>query len=101
MFDALLTILIWLIGGYFSAEFIIKWNQRHLLGKSINPKKIATADRLNANLSLDGDISVSTWRTVLILMGPITIFKAALLRLLGGSIEPKKEINDEHSSSIS
>jgi len=84
MLETLLTALIWLGGGYFCGEFIIRWNQRHLLGDSVSPKKLAVANRLNADLSLYRSTKVSTWRVILTLMGPITIPKAALLRLCGG-----------------
>jgi len=83
MLEVLLTALIWLGGGYFCGGFIIRWNQRHLLG-DVSPKKLAVAYRLNADLSLYLGIKVSTWRVILALMGPITIPKAALLRLRGG-----------------
>lgn len=85
MLEAILTALVWLGGGYFCGEFIIRWNQHHLLGDPVSPKKIAVADRLNADLSRYRGIKVSTWRVVFTLMGPITIAKAALLRLCGGS----------------
>ncbi len=80
----LLTALIWLGGGYFCGEFIIRWNQHHLCGDSIRLKKLLLAERLNAGLSLDRGTKVSTWRVILTLMGPITIPKAALLQIFGG-----------------
>lgn len=84
MLEAILTALFWLGGGYFCGEFIIRWNQRHLLGDHVSPKKLAVADRLNADLSLNRGTKVSHWRVILTLMGPITIPKAGLLRLYGG-----------------
>lgn len=80
----LLAILICLGGGYFCGEFIIRWNQRHLLGNSVSPKKLALADSLNANLWLCRNTNISAWRVLLTVMGPTTIPKAALLRLCGG-----------------
>ncbi|MEK7612484.1 MAG: hypothetical protein AAB407_04035 [Patescibacteria group bacterium] len=85
MLEAILTALVWLGGGYLCGEFIIRWNQRHLLGDHVSPKKLAVADRLNADLSLYRGTKVSYWRVILALMGPTTIPKAALLRLCGGS----------------
>lgn len=82
--DIMLGSLIWLGGGYLCGDFIIRWNQRYLLGDSVSSQKIAMAGRLNANLSLYRGAKVSKWRVILTLMGPITISKAALLRVCGG-----------------
>lgn len=81
---SILAVLVWFGGGYFCGEFIIRWNQHHLVGDSVSLEKLAVADRLNANLSLRLGTKVSTWRILLTFAGPITIPKAALLRLCGG-----------------
>jgi len=83
---ALLATLIWLGVGYFCGEFIIRWNQRYLLGEAVSPKKLAVARLLNADLTFygGGKLShLSRWRVTLTLMGPITVIKAALLLLFG------------------
>lgn len=85
MLETTLGALIWIGGGLLCGEFIIRWNQQHLLSETVSPQKLAVADRLNADLNLRRGTNVSTWRVILALMGPITIPKAALLRLLGGS----------------
>lgn len=85
MFEAILGVLVWLGGGYFCGEFIIRWNQRHLLGDHVSPKKLALANLLNANLirfTYPG-VKLSKWRKTLTLMGPITMVKAAGLLLCG------------------
>ncbi|MBI2005026.1 hypothetical protein HYS79_02630 [Patescibacteria group bacterium] len=84
MLETILTALVWLGGGYLCGEFIIRWNQRHLLGDHVSTKKLAVALRLNADLNLYRGTKVPHWRLILTLMGPITISKAALLRLCGG-----------------
>ncbi len=84
MLEALLTILIWLVGGYLCGDFIIRWNQRYLLHEKVSPEKFEVAGRLNADLNLYRGTKISTWRVILTLMGPITIVKAALLRLCDG-----------------
>jgi len=84
--DALLATLIWFGGGYLCGEFIIRWNQRHLLGNNVSPKKHEVARLLNADLTFygSGKLShLSRWRVTLTLMGPITMTKAALLLLFG------------------
>ena len=104
MLNALLTALVWLGGGYFCGDFIIRWNQRHLLGDAVSPKKLAVADRLNADLSLYRGTKVSIWRVILTLIGPITIPKAGLLRLCGGRAQPRnpkrKEKDNECNSLV-
>ncbi len=75
--------LLWLGGGYLCGEFIIRWNQRHLLGEAVSPKKLAVANFLNANLGMYRSASVSEWRAGFTLMGPITMVKAVLLLLFG------------------
>lgn len=82
--DIMLGSLIWLGGGYLCGDFIIRWNQRHLAKYPIESEKLLVADRLNADLHLRDGTEISKWRILLTLMGPVTIPKAALLRLCGG-----------------
>lgn len=90
MFEIFLIILVWLGIGYVCGEFIIRWNQCHLLG---NPdrKKIAIADLFNVNLKLAQDTNISILRVYMALTAPFTLPKAAVLRVWGGPAIPKSQ----------
>ena len=79
-----LLVLVWIGGGYICGNFIIRWNKKYLSTGVISPAKFNVAHKLNADLGLYRGTKVSVWKPLLTCMGPITIVKAAMLRVLGG-----------------